>query len=105
MRLFGEKLDTLQSGFGFEIFVLSVLNIEALHPMQRSFLQESYVEDECSFDALVDRFGMRLGFQNVNRIRVCESFLPEQAVELRPATSSALPGAEWLAYRTSARSG
>lgn len=99
MRLFGEKLDTLKSGFGFEIFVLSIPEIEALHARQRNFLEESAPEDECSFDALVDRFGMRLGYQNVNRIRVRESLFPEHSVELRPAVSPVLTGAEWPAYR------
>jgi protein ImuB len=99
MRLFSSRLETLRSGFGLDIFVLSVPDLEALNPMQLSFSQASPVEEESSFDALVDRFGMRLGFQEVNRVRVRESLLPEHAVELRPATSSAVAGAAWSAYR------
>lgn len=99
MRLFDGTLASLRSGFGFETFALSVLDIEALYPSQLSLLQVNCIEDESSFDALVDRFGMRLGFQEVNRIRVCESFLPEHALEFRPATAPAAANAEWPAYR------
>ena len=42
---------------------------------------------------------MRLGFQKVNRIRVCESLLPEHAVEFRPVTAPMAASAEWPAYR------
>lgn len=99
MRLFDGTLDTLRSGFGFETFVLSVLDIEALYPKQLSLSQAEPVKEESSFDALIDRFSMRLGFQEVNRIRVRESFLPEQAVEFRPTTAPAAASAEWPAYR------
>ncbi len=99
MRLFDGTLDTLRSGFGFETFVLSVLDIEVLYPMQLDLLQANTIEDESSFDALVDRLGMRLGFQEVNRIWVRESFLPEHAVEFRPASASMVASAEWPAYR------
>jgi protein ImuB len=99
MRLFDGTLGTLRSGFGFETFVLSVLDTEALYPMQLSLLHANPIEDESSFDALIDRFGMRLGFQEVNRIWVRESLLPEHAVEFRPATAPTGASAEWPAYR------
>lgn len=99
MRLFSEKLEKLWADFGFETFVLSVPDVEALHPAQLSLSPSDATGDEGSFDLLVDRLGMRLGFAEVNRIQVRESYLPEHAVELRPAAASALAGAEWPAYR------
>jgi protein ImuB len=99
MHLFEGTLETLRSGFGFEMFVLSVLDVEALDPIQLSLSQANPVEDESSFNALVDRFGMKLGFDQVNRIRVCESYLPEQAIEFRSAAASPIASAEWPAYR------
>jgi protein ImuB len=98
MRLFDGTLGTLRCGFGFETFVLSVLDMEALNPMQLGLWQAN-PEGESSFEALVDRFGMKLGFQEVNRIRVRESLLPEHAVEFRPATAPQAVSAEWPAYR------
>jgi protein ImuB len=99
MRLFSGRLEKLWADFGFETFVLSVPDVEALHPAQLSFSQSETVQNDEFFDELVDRLGMRLGFQEVNRVRVCESYLPEQAAELRPASASPLSSAEWPAYR------
>jgi len=99
MNLFGEELHSLRSGFGFETIVLSVLDVEALDAKQLSFSQTNLVDEESSFDALVDRFGMKFGFQEVNRIVVRESFLPEHAVELSPASAPVAVSAEGPAYR------
>lgn len=99
MRLFDGVLENLRSGFGFETFVLSVLDTEALDPKQLSLWQTNPVADESSFDALLDRLGMKLGFQQVNRIRICESLLPEHAIEFRPTTSPMAISADWPLYR------
>jgi protein ImuB len=109
IRLFAERLNTLRAVFGFETFVLSVLDVEAFLPRQIGLSEAllfgaapgglCVVEEESSFDALIDRFGMRLGFQEVNRIQVCESILPEYAVKLYPVTGPAAASAEWPAYR------
>jgi protein ImuB len=99
MRLFGERLETLWAGFGFESFALSVLTPEALDARQLSLAEVSHVVEEDAFDALVDRLGMKLGFEQVSRIRVCESLLPENSVEFRPAAATAVASAEWPNYR------
>jgi len=99
MRLFSGRLEKLWANFGFENFVLSVPDVEALHPTQLSLSPVDATGDEEAFDLLVDRLGMRLGFTAVNRIRVRESYLPEHAVELRPAAVFPLASAEWPAYR------
>ncbi len=101
MRLFRDHLEKLRAGFGFENFVLSVLDAEALAPAQMAFSQSAPVGDESTFDALVDRLGMKLGFSEVNRVRIRESFLPERSVEL---CNAAAPAGEsvcstWPAYR------
>jgi protein ImuB len=99
MRLFSETLDSLNAGFGFETFVLSVMTTEALKPAQISLAETNTVEEEASFDALVDRLGVRLGVAGVNRIQVCESYLPEYAVKYRPAVEPEESDAEWPAWR------
>lgn len=99
MRLYTDRLEKLWAGFGFEMFVLSVLDIEGLDPMQLSFSDTKTTPDEESFDSLVDRLGMRLGFQEVNRIQVRESLLPEHAVELHPVSAAVAASAVWPAYR------
>lgn len=99
MKLFEDRLGTLRAGFGFEAFVLSVLDVEALYSTQLCFWQADLVKDESPFDALIDRFGMKLGFQEVNRVHVRESLLPEYAIELCPANESPGVSADWPDYR------
>lgn len=99
IRLFRGKLEKLWADFGFETFVLSVPDTEVLHPAQLNLAPADTAKDNDSFDFLVDRLGMRLGFQEVNSIRIRESYLPENAIELRPASAFALPSTEWPFYR------
>ena len=99
MRLFHDKLEKLWANFGFEAFVLSVREAEALSPEQLCFSEAEESEDGELFDELVDRLGTRLGFQNVNRIQVRESYLPEHAVTFRSADDSTFANAEWPDYR------
>jgi len=98
-RLFSSRLEKLWAAFGFETFTLSVLNSEALNAEQLSLIETNPVRDEESFDALIDRLGMKLGFQEVNRVRICESLLPEYSVEFRPASEPIAAGAKWPDYR------
>jgi protein ImuB len=95
MRLFAEKLDTLDAGFGIETLILTVPNIEAADPVQLTLPQFDHVEEEAPLDGLIDRLGARLGFQHVCRFRICESLLPEYAIEFRPVTAPIIPLAEW----------
>lgn len=99
MRLFSGRLEKLWADFGFEAFVLSVSDAEALHPAQLSLSLSEVAQNQELFDELVDPLGMRFGFNEVNRIRVRESFLPEHAVEFRAATAPRRTSAEWPAYR------
>jgi protein ImuB len=106
-NLFGGRLEKLRSGFGFEAFVLSVLDTEPLPPQQLLIADAAALHASDSFDVLVDRLGMRLGFEQVNRAVVQESYLPEHALMLRPASASTsstvstsgVKSAEWPAYR------
>lgn len=99
LRLFSSRLEKLWAAFGFESFTLSVLSSETLKAEQLSLTETNPVRDEESFDALIDRLGMKLGFHEVSRVRVCESLLPEHSVEFRPASDPIAASAEWPTYR------
>ncbi len=98
-RLFSERLESLWADFGFESFVLSVPEVEPLAPRQLTLSAAGEADDEEAFDTLIDRLGMRLGFAEVNHLRVRESYLPEYSVEFCPVTQSGPAAAEWPAYR------
>jgi protein ImuB len=101
IRLFAEKLDSLDAGFGIETLILSVLNVDRFHPAQLTLpdFDPDHAQNTQELDQLIDRLGARLGFQHVSRLRICESLLPEHAVEFRPVTATQLPGALWPEYR------
>lgn len=101
MRLFAEKLGSIDAGFGIETLILSVLNIDRFDPAQLVLPQfdPNREQDTELLDELIDRLGTRLGFQHVTKVRICESLLPEYAVEFRPVTAPQMPSASWPEYR------
>ncbi len=101
MRLFAEKTGSLDAGFGIEIMTLNAAEVDSAAPRQMALPQygES-AESEATLDELLDRMGLRLGFDHVCRLRICESLLPEHATEYVPVTSAAAPNAHWPEYRT-----
>ncbi len=68
MRLFSEKLDGIDAGFGIETLVLSVLNVERFDPSQLVLPQfdPDSSHNTGALDELIDRIGARLGFQHVD---------------------------------------
>ncbi len=96
MRLFSEKLETVDAGFGIETLVLSVPGFDKSEPAQLNLPQfDQSLEDDEAVDELIDRLGMRLGFNEVCRFHIRESLLPEHAVEFQPVTAPAMPNAAW----------
>ena len=78
VRLFSEKLDGLDAGFGFDAFALTALWHE-----QMDALQKGLEEDEApgiSFAHLIDRLRVRLGAGNVRLAAPCASHVPERSI-------------------------
>jgi protein ImuB len=100
MRLFSEKLDMLDAGFGIETLVLSVTGFDKFDPAQLNLQFDQGQEEDGPVDELIERLGLRLGFQQLCRFRIRESLLLEHAVEFRPVTVPVLPNAAWPEHRT-----
>lgn len=100
MRLFSEKMSSLDAGFGVEIMILNAVDIADAAPVQMALPHcGDSIEEDTSFDELLDRFGLRLGFEHVCRFRIRESLLPESSTEFVPVTSTLAPNAAWPAHR------
>ena len=93
-RLFAERLDAIDPGFGIESMVLSAPHTEPLaaaqvqapySPQGGRPTQEAFV----ALAPLLDRLGNRFGFGQVARLRACESHLPERACQPAPAAGAA----------------
>ena len=79
VRLFGDKLDTVDPGFGIESAVLAATRVEALGACQ---LDSHAIEGEVEPDlaVLVDRIAGRIGERRVYRLTPAESDMPERGV-------------------------
>ncbi len=84
MRLFAEKLGTIEPGFGIELMVLGALVTEGL-ALHQSDLAAAARHVEGDLSDIVDRLKARLGPKQVRRLVPRESHLPERAVVAAPA--------------------
>jgi protein ImuB len=94
IRMFGDKLDGLDPGFGIEVLTLAAPVTEPLAHRQLA------LEDGCGgaaegLSALVDRLEGRLGPNRTFALAPRESHLPERAVARRPALAASGAGAAW----------
>jgi protein ImuB len=76
-RLFRDRLDGVDPGFGIEAMILAAPAVETLSPAQAA-LEDRRRADE-SADTLIDRLGNRFGFERVRRIVPLDSHLPDRA--------------------------
>ena len=84
-RLFREKVEGLDPGFGIEVMTMSIPAADALGPVQSGL--EALVSKKAREDLarLVDRMGNRLGPGNVSRLAAQASHIPEKACREIPA--------------------
>jgi protein ImuB len=100
MRLFSEKMSSLDAGFGIETMVLQARDVDGVMPVQL-FLPHcgDAIEADASFEELLDRLALRLGFSAVCRLQIHESFLPELSTSFVPVTNEVSANAAWPHYR------
>jgi protein ImuB len=100
MRLFLEKMSTLDAGFGIEIMTLSAAEVDTAAPVQLALPQcgES-VDENTLFNELLDRIGSRLGFEHVCRFQIRESLPPESSTAFVPVTGALASNAAWPEHR------
>ncbi len=83
VRLLGEKLGTLDAGFGIDVMTLAAIEVEPLSarqvalPTQALAAQMSAAGPEAA--ALIDRLSNRLGADSVIRLLPADSHCPERA--------------------------
>ncbi len=79
-RLFAERLETIDPGFGIEAAALIATETEPLIPAQSALPAQSADSlDETDLAALIDRLQNRLGAARVLRLIPAESHVPERA--------------------------
>jgi protein ImuB len=95
MRLFSERLEEADPGFGIEVMVLGATDTERFREDQLDLeSQKAGAEEELA--RLIDRLQNRLGARSIVRAAPFDSHIPERAVTVVPATAP--PGsADWMA--------
>lgn len=94
-RLFRDRLDGIDPGFGIEAMILSAPGVERQAAAQDRL---DAVRDAAGGDAtaaLVERLGNRFGFNTVRRPIPVDSHLPDRAWYARPAVEAADGAAGW----------
>ena len=76
-RLFAEKLDGLDAGFGIETMILAAVAVDPLAPIQDGL--QTAGRTIAGTARLIDRLGNRLGARRVMRLAPRASHLPERA--------------------------
>lgn len=98
-RLFGEKLASIDPGFGIEMMVLAASVTEAALPVQQTVgygTERGNVSTGLS--DLIDRLAARLGSESVLHLRPVASHLPDRATRFSPASESAPQSGEWVEH-------
>lgn len=90
MRLLGEKLGSIDAGFGIDIAALDALTIEPLGTRQTTLRQQQERGSGPEIAALVDRLANRLGSARITCLAPGESHIPERT-EQRVAMHSGRP--------------
>ena len=94
LKLFGEKLDRVDAGFGIDVMLLSADMSEPLPPEQDAFgcldADRGTPLDGEGLAALIDRLSGRLGPRHVMRLESHASHLPERAETPMPALTAGL---------------
>ena len=88
-RLFREKIERLDPGFGVEVMTLFVPAADALGPVQIGLDTLALANAQEGLARLVDRVGNRLGAANVSRLAAQASHVPEKACREIPALAPA----------------
>lgn len=88
-RLFREKLEGLDPGFGVEVMTLAAAVAEELEPSQGDLTAGGAADEDLG--RLIDRLGNRLGAANVARLLAQASHLPEKACREVPVLAASPP--------------
>lgn len=82
-RLFAERLETLDAGFGFDAFALTAIWHDAMPARQKGLAEDE--AEGLALPHLIDRLSVRIGVGKVRRAVAYASHIPERSVVWRPA--------------------
>jgi len=94
-RLFSERLEGINPGFGIDLFILSADRVEKMSEAQQSLAANSLPKDVIP---LIDRLMNRLGVEHITRLAPVASHVPERAQRSVPAIGGQVMGGQAPAW-------
>ena len=108
-RLMEEKLSNLSedydTGFGIEQIILGAYHTETINHQQISLNGKKESGSEAEFRALIDRYGNRLGFDNVGKFLPLESYIPERSERLVSVSEKIEKSKNWQTFLSDLQGG
>ncbi len=98
MKLFQEKLPTIEPALGIEQFRLSADKIEDMPPTQDEMLNTAGKVDDDRVQELIDRLSNRFDRRSIRRYLPEESHWPERSVKLATSAEDH-PATAWAAHK------
>jgi protein ImuB len=99
-RLFKDRLDYIDCGFGIDLFVLEASGVEAMHASQHDMVAQEQALSAPSIAAFADIVTNRFGPKTVNRLAPCTSHVPERAQRLATVNTQ-IKWEDWKALEPS----
>ncbi len=79
LKLFEMKLDSMEPGPGYELFVLESSNPEEVFSIQEEFWKNSTGFQQTQLTELIDRISIKLGPESIHRYLPAEHYWPERS--------------------------
>ena len=95
MRLFAERLDKIDPGFGIDMMMLSAHRTDSMLPEQVALEAHAASADRDAVGHLVDRLSNRFGSARVYRLAARQRHVPERAERCIPAQKGEVSSEPW----------
>jgi protein ImuB len=80
LKLFGDKIQTIEPGLGIELFVLDTPKVEQLRATQERIWESSKGLDSLELSELIDRLTGQFGTYAIRRYLPAEHYWPERSI-------------------------
>jgi protein ImuB len=93
-HLFQMKIEVMEPGLGFELFVLEATKVEEHPAVQNEFWKQTTGLNNNSLSELIDRISLKIGANAIHRYLPDEHYLPERSFK-KASSLTEQPATEW----------
>ena len=82
LKLFEDKISTIEPGLGIELFILETPVVEDLAPVQEKLFENNAGMNDRHLGELLDRIGGKVGAEHIHRYVPDQHYWPERSYKL-----------------------